>query len=255
MMNKQERFKTIIELLQLHHKVEVNELAEMLKTSSMTIRRDLNELAKEYNITRTHGGAILDSDIPVRVVSFDDERITHRAEKEVIARYAATMVRSGQRFYLDSGSNTRILLNYLDPDIKAVVVCNNLDVAKKALEFPNLSVIMLGGDMIRLSNCTSGPIAEAQIQSYSLDLAFIGAAAIGSDGHLFDGFSPEARVKNYIFDVASKVFLLADSSKMNTYDMTQYGHLENVNAVITDSGIDKHGESLIKRYGVELIKV
>lgn len=254
-MDKKERYREIIELLQRDHKVEVNELAQRFATTPMTIRRDLNALVKEYNIVRTHGGAMIGNQPVVRIVSFDEERIGHREEKNAIAAMGASLIRSGQRFYLDSGSTTRILLDYLDRETKAVVVCNHLGVARQALEFPNLSVVMLGGDVIRLTNCSSGPVTEEQIQRYSLDAAFIGAAAVGSDGNLFDGFSPEARFKSHIFKAAAKVFLLADSSKINTYDLNQFGHLSRIDTVITDRGIDREGENLMKRYQVKLIRV
>ncbi len=254
-MEKKDRLKVIIEMLQKNHSVDVNELAKYFNTSQMTIRRDLNALSEQYNIIRTHGGAMIGNQPVVRMVSFDEGRIAHKKEKEAIASMAASMIRSGQRIYLDSGSTTRNVLDYLDEETKAVLVCNNLSVAQKALSFSNVSVIMLGGDIIRLSNCSSGPVAEEQIQKYTLDVAFIGAAAVGTNGGLFDGFSPEARVKNHIFKVASKIYLLVDSSKINIYDLTQFGHLRHVDAVITDSKIDKEGEALFKRYDVKIIKV
>ena len=254
-MEKKERYREIIELLQKNHHVEVNELSKRFGITPMSVRRDLNALAEQYNIVRTHGGATIGDQSVVRIVSFDEERIAHREEKNAIAAAAAALIRPGQRIYLDSGSTTRILLNYLDRDMKAVVVCNHLGVAMQALEFPNINVVMLGGEMIRLSTCSSGPVAEEQIQRYSLDAAFIGAASIGADGNLFDGFSPEARLKSHIFRVASRVHLLVDSSKINTYELSQFGHLKQVDTVITDRGIDRDGENLIKRYDVKLLKV
>ena len=251
-MNKNERYSEIIELLQRNHRVDVNELAARFRTSQMTIRRDLNVLSKEYNIIRTHGGAMIGDQPVVRVISFDEEKIPHQEEKHAIARKAAGMIRSGQRIYLDSGSTTRIVLDYLEKDTRAVIVCNHLGVAQQALSFPNLSVVILGGEMIRLSNCSSGPITEEQIQKYTLDAAFIGAAAIAPDGSLYDGFSPEARFKSHIFDVSRHVCLMADSSKINTYALSQYGHLSQVDTVITDRGIDRDGENLMKRYDVHL---
>lgn len=254
-MNKSERYRAIIEILQREGSVDVNDLAKRFQTSLMTIRRDLNALCEEYNIVRTHGGAMMGEGPMVRVISFDEKLIAHREQKNAIAKKAASLIRSGQRIYLDSGSTTRIVLDYLDPETKAVIVCNHLGVAQQALGFKNISVIMLGGYMIPMSNCSYGETAEEQLKRYSLDAAFIGAAAIGPDGNLFDGFSPEARLKNYIFDVASKIVLLADSSKIGTYDLNRFGHLKHIHTLITDDGIDRDGRNLINRYEVPLITV
>lgn len=252
-MNKNERCLRILNLLQEKHKVEVAELAELFQTSEMTIRRDLNFLAQQYNITRTHGGAFMANQSIVKMISFDENRIEHREEKGKIARKATELIHNGQRIFIDSGSTTRIMLNHMSSDMKNIVVTNHLKVAEQALEFDNLSVVMLGGEMLRITNCSSGPVAEEQIKQYRLDIAFLGAAAIGTDGKLYDGYSPEARFKNSIFSVAEKVYLLADSSKMNTYDINSFGTLEKIEAVITDTNIKKEGFELLRKYDVKVI--
>lgn len=252
-MKKSERCLAILEILQKQHKVEVGDLARRFGISEMTIRRDLNFLSCQYNITRTHGGAALGNQPVVRMISFDESRIAHKEAKEKIAALAASMIRNGQRIFIDAGSTTRILLNYLDEDTRAVVVTHHLKVAEHALSFANLSVIMLGGDMIRITNCSSGPVAEEQLKNYQLDAAFIGAAAIGTDGRLYDGYSPEARLKRTLFSVAKKIYILADSSKINTYDLNEFGSLSKIDGLITDSGIDEEGRLLLKRHRVNVM--
>ena len=252
-MNKNERCLAILNILQKQHKVEVSELSKRFGISEMTVRRDLNLLAQQYNIIRTHGGALMDNQPLVRMISFDESRISHKEAKEKIAAKAATLVKNGKRVFIDSGSTTRIMLNYLDRDTRAVIVTNHLKVAERALMFDNLSVIMLGGQMIRITNCSSGSVAEEQIKKYQLDTAFIGAAAIGADGKLYDGYSTEARFKSSIFSVAKKIYLLTDSSKFNTYDLNEFANLSQVSGVITDSGIDEEGLNLLKKYNVDVI--
>ena len=252
-MKKSERCLAILDILQKQHEVFVSDLSEQFGISEMTVRRDLNSLAQEYNISRTHGGATLGNQPVVRMISFDEARIAHKDSKEKIAELAATMIQNGQRIFIDAGSTTRIILNYLKDDVRAVVVTHHLKVAEHALRFENLSVIMLGGDVIRITNCCSGPVAEEQLKKYQLDIAFIGAAAVGSDGKLYDGYSPEARLKSSIFSVAKKVYLMVDSSKMNTYNLNEFGSLSQVDGPITDSGLDEEAELLLKRHRVNVI--
>ena len=252
-MNKSERCLTILDMLQKRHKVEVNELAKEFGISEMTIRRDLNFLAEQYNITRTHGGALMANQPVVRMISFDESRISNKEAKERIAAKAASLIKNGQRIFIDAGSTTRIVLNYMSEDVRAVVVTNHLKVAEHALGFNNLSVIMLGGEMIRITNCSSGPVAEEQIKKYQLDTAFLGAAAIGTDGRLYDGYSPEARFKSSIFSVAKKIYLLTDSSKFNTYDLNGFASLSQVDGIITDSEIDEEGMNLLRKYNINVI--
>ena len=86
-VNKSERCLAILDILQ-KHKVEVNELAKRFGISEMTVRRDLNLLARQYNITRTHGGALMANQPVVRMISFDESRISNREAKEKIAAKA-----------------------------------------------------------------------------------------------------------------------------------------------------------------------
>lgn len=81
-MKKSERCLAILEILQRQHKVTVTDLAQRFGISEMTIRRDLNFLARQYNISRTHGGAELGNQPVVRMISFDEARIAHKETKE-----------------------------------------------------------------------------------------------------------------------------------------------------------------------------
>ena len=83
-MKKSERCLAILEILQRQHKVKVTDLAQRFGISEMTIRRDLNFLARQYNISRTHGGAELGNQPVVRMISFDEARIAHKETKEKI---------------------------------------------------------------------------------------------------------------------------------------------------------------------------
>lgn len=254
-MDKSTRCISILNLLQEQGNVSVSTLARKFNTSEMTIRRDLNFLAQQYNIKRTHGGAIMsESTQPIiRMVSFDNERITNKEEKNQIAKKAAELVQPRQRIFIDAGSTARNIIDYLDPNSKNVIVTNSLTVAQNALQMEHLSVIMLGGEMIPISNCSCGYIAEEQIKKYQLDIAFLGAAAIGTDGRLYDGYSPEARLKGSIFSLAKSTYLLADSSKFNTYDLNDFGSLNKVNGVITDHKVTKEELDFLLKYNIEVI--
>ena len=107
--------------------------------------------------------------------------------------------------------------------------------------------------MIRVSRCSSGNVAEQQLLNYQLDIAFIGAAAIGSDGKIYDGYSPEARFKNRVFEVSNEVYLLVDSSKFNTYDLNDFARLEQITGVITDAKIDEESKKLLYEHQVKII--
>ena len=189
----------------------------------------------------------------VKMGTFDEKRISHREAKLKIAKKAASLIQFRQRIFIDAGSTTRNIAKDLKDENKNVVVANNIEVVEACLQYEQVSTIMLGGVMIRISKCSSGDIAEQQILNYPLDIAFIGAAAVGSDGRLYDGYSPEARFKGRVFEVAKEVYVLVDSSKFNTYDLNSFATLNQVTGIITDDGIDKGSIELLKKYNTTLI--
>lgn len=254
-MNKNERITLILNELQNRQSVSVKDLSARFNISEMTIRRDLNELSEQYNITRTHGGAILPNKNIVRTLSFDKQQISHLDDKLRIAERAVELISPGQRIYIDVGSTTRPIVQFFNNNMNNVIVTNSLDVAEEVVQYNSLSVVMLGGEIVPLKKCTSGDTVEEQLMRYRLDIAFLGAAAIGTDGRLYDEFTPDAQFKKSIFSVSEKVILLADSSKLNTYQLSSFGKLEDVDTIVTDSGISPEGLELLDRYHVHVILV
>ena len=256
-MDKASRGLKILDMLQENGRVNVTELSELFDTSEMTIRRDLNILAKKYNIVRTHGGATMPQNGSpiIKTETFVEEKISHRDQKDVIAKKAAELIEFRQRVFIDPGSTARLVTKYLNNENKNIIVTNSMSVAEACMEYDAMSVIILGGQILPGSRCTVGSSAEEQLAGYRLDSAFVGAAAIGIDGKVYDGYSPEAWYKKMIFDVVDKVYLLADSTKFNTYDLSAYANLKQFEAVITDDGIDKKMIEYFEKNKIRLIIV
>ncbi len=254
-MDKASRGLKILDLIQQNGQVEVTELAKLFHISEMTIRRDLNMLAKKYNVLRTYGGATMPQNgAPIiKPETFVEERISNKEQKDIIARKAASFIGFRQRIFIDPGSTARLVTRYLNNENKNIVVTNSIAVVDSCLKYDSISVIMLGGEILPVSLCVMGNTAEEQIKSYHFDIAFIGASAIGADGKVYDGYSPEAWYKKMIFELANKVYLLADSSKFNTYDLTAYAHLNQFAGVITDKGIDDRTKMFLNKYKIDLI--
>lgn len=254
-MDKASRGLKILDMLQKNGQVEVSELAKTFETSEMTIRRDLNALVKKYNVSRTHGGACLPQNgAPIiKTETFVEEKILNREKKDIIAKKAASFIEFRQRIFIDPGSTVRLITKYLDNSNKNIVITNSIGVVDSCLEYDSVSVIMLGGVILPGFRCVVGTTAEEQLRNYSLDTAFIGASAVGTDGKVYDGYSPEAWYKKMIFDVANKVYLLVDSSKFNTYDLTEYAHLKQFTGIITDNEIDEKTVAFLKKRDVNLI--
>ena len=131
-MLTQERFNTILNLLEKKGAVTVQELSEVLGTSESTVRRDLNTLNEQGKLEKVHGGATLKKSDD-GFVNTEDDFVTkshlHSQEKENIAKYAASLIKDDDFVYLDAGTTTEKLIKYLPENIKATFVTNGISKA------------------------------------------------------------------------------------------------------------------------------
>ena len=115
-MLTQQRHEAILRQLQENGAVSVTELTEQLNTSESTIRRDLLALDRMGKLHRVHGGATQTN--RQFLLSEDDieEKISKNIdEKRLIARYAAEQVQPGDFVFLDAGTTTLLMLDYMKP--------------------------------------------------------------------------------------------------------------------------------------------
>ncbi|MDD5706083.1 MAG: alkaline phosphatase, partial [Kiritimatiellae bacterium] len=90
------------------------------------------------------------------------------------------------------------------------------------------------------------------LESFAVDTAFQGADGIGDTGELYTADMQLAQVDRSIRARAHHTYVLADSSKIGRTALVQHGHLREVTAWITDTGV---GESRLRyeRLGIRVI--
>lgn len=256
-MDKNERHLKELNMLKQNGSVEVQELSRLFSVSEMTIRRDLMDLSKEYNISRTYGGAVLNSsDLQLIRTSAtaSGENMDNWDLKSKIAKKAASLIQNGQRIFIDHGSTARSLINFLpEKEQNIIIVTNQLEIAQKAIKKESCSVIFIGGVIMKEAECSFGPTAEEQLASYHLDTAFLGAAAIGNDGFIYDAYTSENAVKRKVLEMAKEIYIMADSTKFGKYNLLSVTHLQNITGIITDAGIPQNFIELLDQYNVKLI--
>lgn len=133
-MLTEERFAKILSILESMGSVTVQQLMTELNASESTIRRDLNALDANGQLTKVHGGAILKT----MAYSTKDDNVVSRKEKNrdaknKIAKYAAEQIAPGDFVYLDAGTTTELMIEYITSH-QAVFVTNAISHAKRLAE-------------------------------------------------------------------------------------------------------------------------
>lgn len=231
-MLTEERFTKILSILESMGSATVQQLMTELGASESTIRRDLNTLDAEGRLTKVHGGAISKSG---GYSTHDDEvnsrKERNREEKMKIARYAAGLIRPGDFVYLDAGTTTELMVDFLE-NRQATFVTNAITHAKKLAE-KGCKVYLLGGEFKAITEAIVGEEAVATLDKYNFTKGFWGTNGIS----VTRGFSTpevnEAMVKRKSMENCRECYILADDSKFSQISSITFAPFEAATVITT----------------------
>ena len=247
-MLKVQRQEEIVRLCNSSGLVTVNEVAELLGTSPMTIRRDMEELAQEHRIERVRGGAKSVVTVPQMVREFphDKKRSQHYAEKQHIAKLAVGLLRDGDAVFLGAGTTCELIAQNLGEKSLSVVT-NSISAFELLRENPNIELYLLGGLYRRKTSVLYGHLTEEALSSMSVDKVFFGVKGICAPdvmGHNID----ISNLQRMALDKGRKRYIVADSSKFFRKDLFTFYTLDQIDAVITDPGITAEQRASCEQY-------
>ncbi len=248
------RRRALIELIERHGALKVTDLAERLRVSTMTIRRDLAHLAAGRQVLRDHGGATaialaprLDPEEP----TFEVRCRSNAAAKFAIARAAAVLVKPGETIGLDTGSTTHRFAEVLRSQPGLRIFASNLRTATM-LAGGASPVYALGG-LIRPQELSAhGPVTSGQLATLWLDVVFIGVSGLSEHG-LFDYSLEDSEIKRAFIQRAERVVVLCDAEKFGRRSLTLVAPLERIDVLVTDRVPPDALAAALQRGGVRVI--
>lgn len=232
-MLTEERFAKILSILERMGSVTVQQLMTELDASESTVRRDLNTLDANGQLVKVHGGAILKN----TVYSTIDDEVVHRKEqnreaKDKIARYAAGLITAEDFVYIDAGTTTERMIDYI-ANRQAVFVTNAIGHAKKLAEH-GCKVYILGGEFKAVTEAIVGEEAVFTLDKYNFTKGFWGANGVS----LQKGFSTpelkEAMVKRKSMENCRDCYILADESKFSQISSVMFAPFEKATVITTE---------------------
>lgn len=249
--NTKQRRHTIMQLLQEQGEVSVEQLVQLFDISEVTIRKDLSALETNGFLLRKYGGAIL---MPKEIIDENEnDELTKR--KFVIAKASAERIRDHNRIIVDSGSTTAALIKQLNLKQGLVVMTNSLSVATELRALENEpTLLMTGGTWDTRSESFQGKVAEQVLRSYDFDQLFIGADGIdlarGSTT-----FNELVGLSQVMADVSREVVVMAESQKIGRKMPNLELTWQQIDVLITDTGLSEQDKQAILAHGVEVICV
>ena len=242
-MLNSERHDVILKIVNEKGAVSVAELTEALGVSESTIRRDLLELSRSGSLKKVHGGATLTKKQFVSSEdTVSDKQDKNIDEKRLIAKYAAEQISDSDFVYIDAGTTTLCMIDYLPENLKASFVTNGISHAKM-LSKRNFRVVILGGQLKSTTEAVIGFVAAKNLQSYNFTKAFLGANGITETQGFSTPDSEEAFVKAAAIDRSFASYVLADSSKFGKVSSVSFATVDRA-CIITDKKPDGNFEKL-----------
>lgn len=253
-MNSTERRHEIVQIALAGGRVRVAELAGRFAVSEVTIRADLKRLNDRGILARTHGGAVASSRI-MRELSLTEKSAEHTGIKRKLAEAACDLIGNGDSIILDSGTTTAEIATLLRRFDRLMVMTNGLNVALNIADCGNIQLMMTGGTLRSKSQSFFGRQAEDSLLRYNFDKLFLGVDGIDFRVGITTHFEREALLNRRMCDVAKEIIAVTDSSKFNRSSIHKICCLDELDVLVTDSGIPDAFVQALEKSGVRLVVV
>ncbi|MEU1086325.1 DeoR/GlpR family DNA-binding transcription regulator [Streptomyces sp. NPDC005576] len=227
--------------------VRVNELTRRLNVSDMTIRRDLDALARQGVIEKVHGGAVPVVGTSTHEPGFEVKSALEPSAKEDIARAAAALAAPGSAIALSGGTTTYALAQRLVDVPDLTVVTNSVRVADvfhdahrpvtSGAARAGAATVVLTGGVRTPSDSLVGPVADRAIGSLHFDVLFLGVHGISDEAGLSTPNLAEAETNRRLVSAARRVVVVADHTKWGTIGLSSFATLGEVDTFVTDAGL------------------
>ncbi|NLU73577.1 DeoR/GlpR transcriptional regulator [Streptomyces sp. HNM0575] len=260
----EQRRALILEQLRERGGVRVNELTRTLLVSDMTVRRDLDVLARRGALEKVHGGAVPLADASTHEPGFEAKSSLEQSAKEDIARAAAPLAKPGSAVALSGGTTTYALAQQLTEVPDLTVVTNSVRVADVfhsaqhrtaagGQAHAGAATVVLTGGVRTPSDSLVGPVADAAIRALHFDVLFLGVHGISAEAGLSTPNLAEAETNRRFVGSARQVVVVADHTKWGTVGLSSFASLEEVGTLVTDGGLPHEARDRIREHVRELV--
>ncbi|GGR69595.1 DeoR/GlpR family DNA-binding transcription regulator [Streptomyces roseolus] len=248
-----QRRAVILDLLRRDGAVRVAHLVERLGVSDMTVRRDLEALARSGSVEKVHGGAVATSTATTGEEPGFEAKVNLESQaKAAVAAAAADLVKPGSVVAVSGGTTAFAVATRLRRTPGLTVVTNSLPVAdllRGYAEEPETgapTVLLTGGAPTRSASLV-GPLADQTIRSLRVDLLIMGAHGVSERAGVTSPNLAEAQTNRALIDSAARLAVVADHSKWGVVGLSRFAGLDEIDYFVSDDALDEDARSVLDR--------
>ena len=231
----------------------MDELAAHFEVSENTIRRDITELIRRGSVRKVYGG-VCAKQLSRSLTPYEERSCSNEEAKTLIGKAAASLVKDGDIIFVDSGTTTLQMIEYLRNRKNISIITHNLGVITRAVPYEGLHIIVLPGTLLRETNSFTGSETVRALQKYHINTAFMASTGI-SGRDVTNSSGKEYDIKQTAMEVSSRRVLLIDKRKFGISGIMTYADLNEFDTIVTDGDADQQYQELISDAGVKLLCV
>jgi DeoR/GlpR family transcriptional regulator of sugar metabolism len=228
-------------------------LAELLQVSTMTVRRNCEELIRLGKIIKTMGGiqqahapAYLYED-PVRT-----RMATNREQKRAIAEKALELIPDGLTIFIDGGTTNLALAKLIADRRRGLTILTNSALICLELGRGQNTIIGIGGEYDPVTLSFVGAQAEDMAKSFFVDRAFFTTKGFLPADGTYESAVATFRIKQIIAERSVESILLVDHTKFGHRALSKVLDISEIQQVVTDEGAVELDLTPLRRTGVRI---
>ncbi|MFP1454414.1 DeoR/GlpR family DNA-binding transcription regulator [Escherichia coli] len=250
-MAAKDRIQAIKQMVANDKKVTVSNLSGIFQVTEQTIRRDLEKLEDEGFLTRTYGGAVLNTAMLTENIHFYKRASSFYEEKQLIARKALPFIDNKTTMAADS-STVMELLKSLQDRSDLTLLTNSAE-AIHFLAQSEIKVVSTGGETNKNTLSLQGRITKDIISRYHVDIMVMSCKGLDINSGALDSNEAEAEIKKTMIRQATEVVLLVDHSKFDRKAFVQLADFSHINYIITDKSPGAEWIAFCKNNNIQLV--
>ena len=241
-----DRQQLILQWVNDKQRISVSELSEICQVSEVTIRHDLTQLEQRHYLRRAHGFAVA-----IQTDDVDTRMLSNFAQKQKLAKFAASLIRDGETVFFDSGSSFALLAQYLSDKKNLTVITVSSYVASLLKSMP-CEVVLLGGMYQKTSQTVVGPLTKMCLQQMNFSKAFMGVDGFTVSTGFTGRDMLRADIVNAVVAKGAENIVLTDSSKFGQINLNSLGPVSAFSRVITDEMLAEEYQRELSGSGIKV---
>lgn len=245
---KEKRLQYVEEFIHTNGTVSLEELCQQFQVSKNTIRRDVDKILEKGTIQKVYGGV---TSISHNLIPFENRDHTNPSEKMAIGKCAVQFVADNDIIFIDSGTTTRCMMDYLPRLNSLTILTNSLDVISMAAKLDYVSLLTVGN---HYKHKTKSFVSDDLhvLDKYNITKAFIAATGVSIANGITNSDLFEYEIKKRVAQKAQEKYLLADISKFGKSTLLTYAQLSEIDGIVTSEPLPEEYRTFCRDHHVNI---